>query len=66
MGSKYDDEGNIRRGLYNEKGELIKYCVCGSGCGSFMFKCSKCGKLYPTLGGLKYYHKKCLEEEKKR
>jgi len=31
-----------------------------------IFKCSKCEKIYPTYGSLKYYHKKCKIKKNKR
>ena len=56
----YPDEkrkwSRYKTGLYNEFGELIKKCYAASGVYQAMFKCSKCGKLYPTLGSFKYYH----------
>ena len=47
----YDENNNIL--------EEFKQRTGGSGCyTNKMFKCSKCYKLYCTLGALRYYHKK--------
>ena len=49
--------------IFDENNKLIESSLNrkhGSGCYSDrVWKCSKCGKIYCTLGALKYYHEKC-------
>ena len=58
-------EKSAKSAIYDENKNIIRFANVGSGCyGNAMFACSKCGKTYATLGGLRLFHQMCNQTNK--